>query len=270
MQISRNMLSARLKFWVTDSKVTRFFENRNIFFVLALGRSGTQFCSELLSKSPGSLVFHEPIGDDYRANAEAHLSQDTALKYISVYRKKLMYELARDKDFRTYGEVNSIIAYHAAALQNVFPQARFLHLIRDGREVVRSLHARTHYVETSLPFECICPNPGDPWYDSWKNFSRFQKLCWLWSYTNSYLENRVPDFVLFEKLISDYDYFSSRMETFLGVNVGRELWEKHVSKPLNVTRKFSMPPWSEWETEQREQFIEICGEEMARYGYPLE
>ena len=76
--------------------------------------------------------------------------------------------------------------------------------------------------------------------------------------------------VQFEKVISDYSYFKEALLEPLGLNIPKEIWEREVKKPRNITMKHKLPHWRKWDRRMREIFEEICGEEMEKLGYKLE
>jgi hypothetical protein len=237
------------------------------FFILGMGRSGTNFLAAMLDRCPDALVFHEPISEDFNAFVEAHKSDEAGLDYFEHFRLGKMHELTRDLDIRHYGEVNSALRYHARAIKTVIPEARLLHLVRDGREVVRSVMERRHYTDGSAGHHDLHPLPSDPLYDCWKELSRFEKVCWLWTDANRRLAEDVSRRVAFESLVGDYDYFRENLLSYLDLEMSEALWAEAVQAPTNVTRKFTFPPWQQWDEAQHAAFETICGEQMSRFGY---
>src|SRR5215204_3331714 len=140
-EISRLIETLRVtgQLGVTNRQVEQWIASKKFFFILALGRSGTTFLAHLLNMASNALVFHEPIRSDIDAYRRAFFSPDEAERYIASFRKKEMYLRTRTKDFRVYGEVNSLLRRHYDALSRHFPAAGFLHMVRDGRDVVRTM-----------------------------------------------------------------------------------------------------------------------------------
>ena len=54
-------------------------------------------------------------------------------------------ELASREDKQRWGEKSPMNLQHITALAKVFPNAQFIHIIRDGREVAQSFHRRWRY-----------------------------------------------------------------------------------------------------------------------------
>jgi hypothetical protein len=267
MWITRNKIKIRLSVLPVEDCINKWFSERNIFFVLGSGRSGTKFFSELFNSDENAIVFHEPIPEDFDAFCIAHKDEKSAFKYMSRYRMKKIYSLVKDLNVKTYGEVNSALRYHVGAIPKCFPHSKTLHLIRDGRDVVRSFISRNHYTKGSKGHHALRPDKEDPWYYKWDKLNRFERICWLWADANRRVRKHVNRYVKFEKAISDYNYFQRNIENYLGLDIGREKWIKAINRPKNTTKQFVLPHWKKWDERLTESFEKICGEEMRIFRY---
>jgi len=157
----------------------------------------------------------------------------------------------------------------ATELMIFFPNAKFLHIIRDGRAVVNSMLASGF---------------------SYKAFNDFKLACESWVYyVNKGLEvmHEYPDRVLEirnEKLISNTEKEIKLIFDFLGIEVCNEtatfLRTKRVnSSYLNVEKSdihkakdpalLPKKPWTSWSSKNVKIFKKIAGQTMARLGYDL-
>ena len=254
-----------------------------LFFVLAHGRSGTQFLSHLLDTDPQAVVLHEPYDGDldyfpyslqpsYRSVIDGYLTErfDTILRGLPP-------------GIKIYGEVNSLLRHHAAWLnENLHPY--MIPLVRDGRDVVRSMYSRNVY---SIPSKFIpaYPQDGDPYSATWKDMSRFERLCWYWQYSNNSLSRQVSNLVRFEDIIADYGAVKEKILNPTGLTVSRETWEKKIKSKKNATntggirgwikrrvmKKEALPGqlshWRKWSPEMTNTFWTICGTTMKNMGY---
>lgn len=269
MYPSRKMIKTKLKFWYSKKKIDSWFESKTIFFILAIGRSGTNFFSHLLNKSKNAYIVHEPVRSDFRAYKEAFFSERKACKYFKGFRKKEIYLRAKSQNLEIYGEVNSVIRRHCNAIKAFFPKAYIFHLVRDGRDVVRSTMARRTMTGEDPNTKNIKPTEDDLWYNNWARMNRFERLCWYWDVENRYLHENIDSLIQFEKLISDFDYFNKKLLKPLDLNISKEIWEKEIKNPKNITKKHRIPHWREWDTEKLETFNKICGETMKKLGYEI-
>ena len=255
------------------------------FFVLALGRSGTQMLSGLLGLDPNARVEHEPHRYDPKIVGLRRFGQlDTVLHGLLTQR---FAEVAgKRSDTSVYGETNSYLRYEAEWLRRNL-DATVVHLSRDGREFVRSAYPRVVYTaaEAQLP---ILPCDSDPCAGRWSEMTRFEKLCWYWSHTNEMLRATVELHVRMEDVVSDYGYFKRKLLGPLDLSVSEDSWRQFVSRPKNTSSMYRRRRWirgwvkpevevhppigrpSSWTTEMHAQFEEICGPTMKKLGYPAE
>jgi hypothetical protein len=207
---------------------------------------------------------------DFLAYAAAFHHPDLALAYLERFRLKEVYVRTRGKAMKIYGEVNSVLRRHAHALGQVFPQSARLHLVRDGRDVVRSMMSRRTLSPGDPVTVLVSPHEDDPWAETWPQMNRFERLCWYWTTENRFLRRSLDHTVQLEAAVADYDYFATHLLAPLGLDIPRHAWIAVRERPKNVTQRYRIPHWSDWEHERKEIFEGICGEEMRENGYDLD
>ncbi len=242
----------------------------NVFFILGMGRSGTQFLSNLLNRAPKTCVVHEPLALDFAAYVRAYYSETEAYRFIHEYRQKEMYLRLNNMDIANYGEVNSLLRRHIESLRAIFPSATYIHLVRDGRDVVRSMMSRDLFQPQHPITRLIKPKEHDCWSKEWSEMNRFEKLCWFWQIESRYVRERTNKTVQFERLIADYEYFNDHLLQPLQLTLSKNLWLQIVDNPQNRTHNYSIPYWSDWNTDRQQSFTRICGNEMEASGYPID
>jgi hypothetical protein len=256
-----------LSLWVTQNQWKEWADQWNFFFILALGRSGTAFLANLLNRAHGAHVYHEPAFEDFDAVVRAFYSPHAAERYMQRFRKKEIFLRMRHTPPGVYGEVNSGLRRHAEAIRTIFPKAALVHLVRDGRDVVRSMMSRRTMTIRDPFTSRIHPTGQDPWRTHWNKMDRFSRICWFWQAENSYLRTIVGKTVQFEKILSSYEYFYNAILTPCQIFIDKKEWEIAVASPNNRTSTFKMQNWDTWTPKQQEVFREICGDEMAKCGY---
>ena len=210
------------------------------FFIISLGRSGTQFLSNLLNQVPNFSVKHEPFIEDKKL-----LSYSYSDSYSQIVEKLLQERFKSvnsdlDNNYNTYGEVNSYLRYNSDWLRNEL-NAKILTIVRDGRDFVKSAYGRTIYTNEE-PQLSIIPKNGDSYVEKWPKMDRFEKLCWYWKTTNEYLfDNFGDDILKFEKLISDYEYFNKKILIPLNIDsLSYDKWINIVQKPKNTSKAYNI------------------------------
>jgi hypothetical protein len=261
--------SVRSKYSRQDSEVNDWFAGHNIFFGLAVVRSGTTFLADFLNKNlADAIVQHEPNINDFLGYSNALQNEADSIVYINDYRLREIYNRAHTVPIKIYGEINPFLRRHSVALKQFCPQAKQFHLVRDGKDVVRSLMSRKFFTLKHPWAPLIYPPAGDIFLDGWKEFSRFEKICWLWKSDNEYLRKNVNHLVHFEKLISDYDYFKIFLTDYLEIGtIDPDIWRKSIGKAMNQTSAHTFPPYNKWEEKEKKIFEKICDEEMRILGY---
>ncbi len=251
-----------------ETEMQTWFEKTNFFFGFSSPRSGTVFLTDFfLSELKGGVVEHEANIVDYPAFTQAIQSQEVALGYFENFRKKDIFFRTKGEPIDFYGEINPFLRMHAKAIGELIPHAKRFHIIRDGREVVRSVMSRDKLGKKDPMAVNISPPSNDPYYSKWKEMSRFEKVCWQWQFSNRFLRENVPHTVYFKKLRSDYPYFKENILDYLNLDIAEAAWQDYVSQPKNRSAKYRMPHWKDWTQEQTDTFWRICGEEMKAYGF---
>jgi len=268
-EISRLLEALRVtgQVGVTNHQVEQWIASKKFFFILALGRSGTTFLAHLLNMSSDAVVFHEPIRSDIDAYRRAFFSPDDAERYIASFRKKEMYLRTRTREFAVYGEVNSLLRRHYHALSRHFPGAGFLHLVRDGRDVVRTMMSTDALMPGFMWTWWLRPHETDPFFTQWPTMDRFAKLCWYWRVENQHLRTSIGNTVKFEEVIRDYECFEQRILRPFGLRMPHDVWKRETGVQRNATGTYKLPHWREWDGHHTQTFESICGDEMRANGY---
>lgn len=193
-----------------------------IFFVLNVGRSGSKAVARAFN------LRHEPEG--------------------SVVNLDNMNERMKN-DLKTqgfYGETTHPLRWCIPELKTKFPNAIFLHLVRDGRKVVSSFLNRDQYLYTRKGDGSLDNDYGKnerlP-IEGWDNLTRFQKICHYWNYWN--------------------DYFSQITES----RIRLEDIQHAISRENETSVREPSYAYRYWTKEQRDYFWRTCGDLMVKYEY---
>lgn len=116
---------------------------RQPVFVIGAPRSGTTFLGECLATLPGLSYHHEPVASKAAARYVYERrwgERRLAMFYRAVYRGLLRLRLNGDLRLAEKTPRNCLIV---PFLSRTFPDARFIHILRDGRDVALSLSRRS-------------------------------------------------------------------------------------------------------------------------------
>lgn len=182
-----------------------------LIFFISIGRCGTQAVAEQFG------LLHEP---------------DNA--HPSIPRLRMRIRQAEKEGQTYYGETSNFWRLKLGQLMEKYPEATYIHLIRNGRDSVKSLQVRDLYTDVLglAPHNYIqLPVKG------WNSLTRFEKLCHYWRHWNELIEKRVKSRVRLEDI-------------------------QHI-----IERKNAGDPHKPWTKEEEETFNRICGDLSKHYGY---
>jgi Sulfotransferase family len=177
------------------------------FFVVSSGRSGTAMLVKALSADKAITIEHEYM---------VHLVQPLAVRRYAA--------LANEEEARRvlaqchgaavhyastplWGDSSNKLSWLIPDLAALFPEGKFIHLVRDGRKVASSyfhkLHAecyddvstRVMAAHLNAPGQVAAPPPekkywwpqpgaNDPYRDEFPRFNQFERIAWHWSEIN--------------------------------------------------------------------------------------
>lgn len=250
-----------------EQEIDDWFDHLELFFGFSSIRGGTVFLTNMLKlQTPNAHIEHEANVVDYLNLPQARLSEEASLEYVKIFRRNEIFSRA-PRNIDIYGEINPFIRRHCTAIQRVFPQARLFHMVRDPRDVVRSIMSREIFSRKDPMAALTSPRPSDPYFKQWSSMSRFEKICWEWQCDNRFIRESVPQVIRFEDMMKDYDKFKMDLLDYLKIDLPSDVWASFVNRPKNVSRNYGFEHWSKWDARTMDTFMCICGEEMAEYGY---
>lgn len=266
-------------------------EGTAVVVIVSSGRSGTKMLADLLSAIPGTEVLHEyhcttvqPIGVLYY---QGLVTTEEAADVL----RGLHGSAVRYTDATVWGDSSNKLSWLIEPLLEVFPDARFVHLLRDGRRVVSSfLHKlgdeifddrstailmdalesgrRDLYPPPDKKFWWTPPRLGTEDWVRFRSFTQFERICFQWAEVNRRILQGlelVPSdrqlTVRLEDLVARSGELD-RLLLFLGLRPRPHL-EARLARPVNVSipRNFALS------SEQRARLSELAGDMMTRFGY---
>jgi hypothetical protein len=263
-------------------KETLFISKLPCIFVLSTGRVGTQTISALINLCPNFIAYHEPSPKLYGLSKLAYnkyiKNQNLDLfkeAFLTARRKLLNYSLKAGKG---YAETSPQTTFLAPVILESLPNVRFIHLVRDPRNVVRSGMNRCWYDGHPADKIRIIPLQDTEAGRQWESYNSFQKNLWLWTETNKWIlafSSRLPSEKII--LIHSENIFGAHPETlkkvfnFSGSPVPpqRKLL-RVLRKKLNAQKTGSFPEPKNWPEIMQRDLVKITGETAKTLGYNIE
>jgi Sulfotransferase family/Glycosyl transferase family 2 len=160
----------------------------------------------------------------------------------------------------------------AETLAGLFPGARFIHILRDGRYVVHSM----------LNFADSIPDPvvGRFLKETVAWATDMQSACETWrdeveagmAFCESHVDHATV--VRYEDVVISPRAAFSSIHRFLGIadeeGPARYLASTRINSSFNGRPRLSADElWERWDEEQRRTFAEVAGPTMRRYGFSM-
>jgi acetyltransferase-like isoleucine patch superfamily enzyme len=184
-------------------------KGEKLFFVVGTGRCGSKSIAKVITQHPNITCWHEPNFQLVRlSSAYAHQKMtreavENTLRFI--YTKTSVFPAG------FYGESDKKLSNLIEILDEIFPNARFLWLIRNAPDTVNSMYSRGWYSdrERRLIQSGCDEDRSEPWRKfyaenrpnaaqiglmsevEWERLTPFERNCWYWSYWNSVIEKQL-------------------------------------------------------------------------------
>ncbi|GHF19485.1 hypothetical protein GCM10017044_12680 [Kordiimonas sediminis] len=259
-------------------------------FIIGCGRSGTQSMARFLNAFQEADCEHE-----YQVLETQKLG---TLKYAGLVNSRECIDFLRThheaavhySQKQIWGDSSNKLAWMIPEVHQVFPQAKFIHLTRDGRKVTSSLYHKLgdevmddHSMEIMQNYlrgtSQMCPPPekkywwpspleNDPAFPAFQTWDHFARICWHWREINQRI---LDDFSHLPpanvRTIKLEDITSSRqsildLSAFLGLSPTEEQIQL-LGRPYNVVRPENNP----LNDAQTTAFQNICGSMQEMLGY---
>lgn len=149
-------------------------------FIIGTGRNGSKLTGRIVGTS---------VPDKNRFGEIHHGLNPIFFK--SVYDKKISHGDAvnRFKNSRDgamkgltgiYVEKNHLIVPILNVVLEAYPDAEFLYVARNPKDIIRSLYSRNVYTGEKNIYEDgrLVPNRQDAYYNKWTTMGKFEKVCW--------------------------------------------------------------------------------------------
>lgn len=261
-------------------------------FIVSSGRSGTQMVDKLLTGVADYESHHEYLC--------AHVQPLAALYYMGLMSRESVIAALQEtyspaihysrKKF--FSDSSNKLSWLIDPLYTLYPQAKFVYLVRDGRKVVSSFFNKLGdeiYDDTSVsimrqwlnrPDQHPVPPPekkywwniprsGQPFAEAFASFNQVQRIAYHWVEVNRViLESLAPIpaaqqiMVKLEDLVASPEIVRQLLD-FLEIEGYEQQFVAMLKRPHNV----NIPQNFYLTREQTEQFMEIAWEMMARLGY---
>ena len=259
------------------------------FFIVSSGRSGTAMLHKALSAEPGVEVHHEYM---------VQITQPLAVRrYLGLIDAGLAYKTVCDTyaaavrycDATHWGDSSNKLSWLIPDLARALPEAKFVHLVRDGRKVCGSYFRKlggecyddrsnaalqAHYdgaASTPPPekkYWWPVPRKGAAEADAFRTYGQFERICWHWSEINRVILDDLAALPAARQMFVRLEDLHESPDAVRGLydflNLGyRDAAFEVFARPHNVNR----PEDRLLDADERAMFDRIAGAMSKRLGY---
>jgi len=250
-------------------------------FVLSTGRVGTETVDALFGLSDNVFSYHEPLPTLYGLSKLSYQNSGDSVAreilmeaFLTSRRDLLKYSLDCQRGFV---ETSPQVTFLAPVILNALLDARFIHLVRDPRSVIRSGMRRKWFDGHPNDGTRITPLSGTQHAANWSRYDVFQKNAWLWNETNRWIlefTNTLPAGRVLT--IRSEDIFSGRSDSlralyqFIGSSIPpASRITGLLKKKLNAQQSGDFPNWAHWSDTQITDMINVVRETSEKLGYDI-
>jgi hypothetical protein len=263
-------------FW--DGMPKTLFDEHQPVFVLSTGRCGTELLTNILSHDANASCHHAPSPELLNAEKMAYMEGKSKFDCYLVAIRTARLELVMDCMFRgkRYVETNYRCSFFAPHLAQLFPKAKFIHLVRNPWGFIES-GVRLGFYTTGLYTDMgrITPHNGK-YKKEWEGMDQYLKLAWLWNETNQFIEtfkNEIDSARVItinsEELFKVPEVVNNVMQ-FCGFStITNSAIKKMTTIPINAKQdRQAYVKHNDWSAERKakvNQLVKLAN----KYGYPI-
>ncbi|MBL6939861.1 MAG: sulfotransferase [Alphaproteobacteria bacterium] len=263
--------------------------NTKPFFIVSSGRSGTAMLHKALSANTDIEMHHEYA---------VQITQPTAVRsYLGLINRQKCLQIldetyaaaVRYSDHAHWGDSSNKLSWIIPELAELLPEAKFVHLVRDGRKVAGSYFRKlgdecyddrsnaamqAHYDgKAGAPppekkYWWPVPRRGDPAAEAFRGFNQFQRISWHWAEINRVILGELAKLPTARTLFTTLEALSSSPDAveglydFLNLPYCDEAFDVF-ARPHNVNK----PEDRLLDANERKQFDAIAHDVMTTLGY---
>jgi hypothetical protein len=277
----RMVYQSLLKRLLAKKSLTEFNSKHPCVFVLSTGRVGSMTLASLLNYSDNLIALHEPKPVLYSISKAAYQSQTSCDE--NIWNKVFM--CLRDEQIdnslrlgKGYVETSPQATFLAPIIAKAIQNVKFIHLIRNPADVIRSGLRRDWYSGHPADENRITPRADSKFHNQWHEMTLFQKNSWLWSETNRWIlefimtlpPNRVHT-------LHSEDLYLGKLTTleplfdFCGSEIPtpRQI-DKVLSRKLNIQNTGYYPLLKDWSSEDIKMLNDLTGDIAKKMGCRLD
>lgn len=280
-----NRLNKKIKELIYLNKYD--FKDIDTYFIVSTGRTATNFLAHYLNENfINTLAVHEPV-PDLLVTSIKHLRKEIetkkAINFVQKSRVLFAKNIYKNKQLNKYIESNNNIVPFLPIINNVFPNAKFIHITRDPKTYVVSSLNKMNKSKNSKGYTMYGINDKRPrittkdfnesWDKEWSEFSQFEKSCWFWKkYNELILENSNKNTLLlkYEDIFNVENTEDSKINDildYIGLSIKDNLDKLKLNTKLNKSTVNNLDSYENWSDENKLFFHNMTDDIAKKLAY---
>ena len=247
-------------------------KEKKAFFVLSAGRCGTMTLAHLLNTATNASVWHHPQPDPIIESLSAYRGEIDKRKAFWKARYPIIHKTWSEG--LIHGETDHLMTPFCDLISEEIPYSKFILLVRDPRDFVRSGMRRNYYNGHPWDFGRLRPKEGTEEFEEWKKLYQFSKICWLWNETYQKINRMVNKIgeerllvVQFEDMISSIEKVKEIFDNLDLKGFNEEKIRAILSHKLNKQLSGTYTKPEDWSEDLHDILWRRCGQTAEKYGY---
>jgi len=233
----------------------KMFQEMEPVFVVSTGRSGSELLVRLMKKANMGSIFHEPHPRMFLGSKLAYKLGPGQIDAKIMAFLNARYFLLKNAYLQEqrFIETNNRTTFFMDAIAEIFPKAKFIHMIRHPGAFVRSGLRRNYYTGNENDDGRLTPNQQNPVSFEWENITRLEKIAWLWNETNVFIEEKKDSLDLdrvltvhANDLFTDPKKFQAICNFLNHPELDRDQIESLITNPVNKQKQGKVRKWDTW------------------------
>jgi hypothetical protein len=259
-------------------KAVAFSDEHPCVFVLSTGRVGSMTLAALLANNSNMVAHHEPRPSLFSMSRAYYQFGDKIPDDFWPYLWQVLREdllNAALLEGRGYVETSPQGTFLAPVIATMVPQVRFIHLVRNPFDVVRSGVSRQWYNGHFADRNRIEPRPNDSHESRWATMTVIEKNLWLWYETNRWIIEQLKDFpnhrhirVHAEDMFRGDPKTIEQISVFCGAESFRSMEVKSIlRRPLNKQVSLVNFSYNTWHSREKDFAMKLLPRLLDVLGY---
>lgn len=261
---------------------------KKIIFILGSGRCGTLAFYQALQKVKNAEVYHEFFFEPtLRAATLYHMKKKTKAHIKKFVEENHLFSINNSKK-KLWIDSSNALPWIADVLVEMFPNAKFIHLVRNGKKVVSSffnkhgdimyndyhvkkllsfLKNKTKIISSEKKYWRPLPINNKSELEKFIKNGQFYRICKYWAEINEKINKSLKN-AKFKKTFKLEDIENKKklleFSNFIGLDRKDYLnFKSSFGKPVNVT----IPKNFYFSKQQQNIFEQTCSEQMIKFNY---